>query len=121
MSVARFITPVLLVASVPCVAQTAETFEWPEANETALPDARLSEAVADARIAAREGADRALQGRQVSMQAKVRTSLRGAIGLGGKPTIIAAGTVMKAVPFNNESGPMLGTVNYPNGAGVVAP
>ena len=50
------------------------------------------------------------------LQANVRTSLRGAIGLGGRPITIAAGTVMKAVPYNNERGPMLGTITYPSGA-----
>ncbi len=116
MSPVRFALSALLMVGAPCAAQTAENFEWPEANVNVLPDARLSTVVEDAKQAERQGADRAWEARKASMQAKVRTSLRGAIGLGGKPTIIAAGTVMKAVPYNGESGPMLGSISYANGA-----
>lgn len=120
MSPARIALTALLVSAVPCAAQTTADFEWPQADANALPDARLSGTIADAKQAAREGADRAWQAHKVVLQADVRTSLRGAIGLGGRPTTIAAGTVMKAVPYNNESGPMLGRVTYPNGASMTA-
>ena len=116
MSPVRVALAAFLVSSAPCAAQTTDAFEWPQADANALPDARLTGTIADAKQAAREGADRAWQAHKMVLQANVRSSLRGAIGLGGRPTTIAAGTVMRAVPYNNESGPMLGSVTYPNGA-----
>lgn len=103
MSPTRAALAVLLVSAGPCAAQTSDAFEWPQADANALPDARLSETIADAKQAAREGADRAWQARKLVLQANVRASLRGAIGLDGRATTIAAGTVMKAVPYNTRA------------------
>lgn len=116
MSFTRIAVCALAVLATPCAAQTADRFEWPDANPNVLPDARLGEVVESAKEAARQGADRAWEARKVALQARVKRSLRGAVGLGGKPTIIAAGTVMTAVPFNGEGGVRVGTVTYPSGA-----
>lgn len=94
-------------------------FAWPEASAVAIPDVRLNDLIGEAKEAAQQAADRAQEGRRVAARAKRHSAVRGVIGLGAKPVTIDDGTVMTAVPFTGESGPMIGTVTYPSGASMV--
>jgi hypothetical protein len=96
-----------------------DLFEWPADQEGVIPDARLFEDVEDAHSAAREALGRAGDGKAAARQAKMREGVGDFIGLGAKPMTIAGGTVMTAVPYDGEYGPMLGEVDYPSGARMV--
>lgn len=91
-------------------------FEWPATQAGAVPDLRLSDVLRDARSEAREAQGRSREAQQAAGQARRRAALRGFVGLGMQPVTVDSGTVMRAVPYHWNDGPMLGEISYATGA-----
>lgn len=91
-------------------------FHWPETQAGALPDLRLAEIIASARGEERDAKARAREARQAAAQARRRTSARAFIGLETQAVTVDSGTVMRAMPYYGEDGPMLGEISYATGA-----
>ena len=89
---------------------------WPEDQPGVIPDARLYERVRAARQEAHEASGRASDAQAVAGQARRRLAARRMIGRSARPQMIDDETIMTAVPYASEQGPMLGVVTYPDGA-----
>lgn len=88
-------------------------FAWPESVANVIPDARLADIVRTGRESARAASERADVARRASGQAKRLAGLKGAFGIGAKPTTIDDDTV--AIVNRNGYGEF-GTVQFPSGA-----
>ena len=91
-------------------------FDWPETDESVIPDLRLNDVVQQAREEAREAEGRAKDARLYAGQASRRGGLRSAVGLKTRAATVDDGTVITAIPYYGETGPALGVIRYTDGA-----
>lgn len=91
----------------------SNSFEWPETDPSAIPDARLTDVVGAGREAARAASERASAARRASGQAKRLAGLKSVLGVNAKPMTVDDQTV---ATINRNGFGTFGTVQFPSGA-----
>ena len=94
----------------------SEFFNWPAVDEYAIPDARLSSVIGQARSEEEDARQRAREAQIVAGQARRLVGLRSAIGRGPLPVTIGDGVTASAVAYGDQGGAQLGTVSWNSGA-----
>lgn len=115
--VAAFFAMTLAAVGSPSLSQDfSRSFDWPNVDDQAIPDARLRDILIAAVDEAEQAAEYSRQGISAASRANRLVRVRSAIGRGPQPQIVGDGVTMSAVAYGDEGGSMFGELAWASGA-----